>query len=125
MIAGIGVDIVNISRIKDAIERWGKGFLDRVFTQEEQHYSEQFTNPYKHYAARFAAKEAFIKAFSNNGIWFNEITVSNNRTGKPELYVSERIKQMLKEEEITEILVSMSHEKEYAVAQVILVRGRD
>lgn len=125
MIAGIGVDIVNISRIKDAIERWGKAFLDRVFTPEEQHYSEQSVNPYKHYAARFAAKEAFIKAFSNNGVGFNEITISTNHAGKPEVSVSERVKWMLDEIGIKEILVSMSHETEYAVAQVILVKGKD
>ena len=86
MIFGTGVDIVEVFRMKDAIEKWGKSFLSKIFTQREIKYSNSKRFSYQHFAARFAAKEAVVKAFGEPRkfpIKWTEIEVLNDMEGKP------------------------------------------
>ena len=87
MIVGIGTDIIEIARIKKSIGEYGERFLKRIFTDTEIKYCEQFNDTkYLHYAARFAAKEAFSKAIGTGiteGFKFTEVGVRNEKSGKP------------------------------------------
>ncbi|HTN08454.1 holo-ACP synthase [Agriterribacter sp.] len=118
MITGIGTDIVETGRIAKAIEK-EQGFRELVFSNIEIAYCESKANKYEHYAARFAAKEAFFKALGTgwkNGTAFNEVEIVNNENGKPEL-------QLLGKTAITigvmKIHVSLSHVKNMATAVVV------
>ncbi len=87
MIIGVGTDIFEINRMKKRIEK-EPAFIQSVFTSQEINYCEQFKFKEQNYAARFAAKEALMKALGtgyNNGISFSEIVISNNSEGKPEI----------------------------------------
>ncbi len=111
MIKGVGIDMVKISRFKKAILRWEDAFLNRVFTKGEINYSMQRRFPYQHLAARFAAKEAIIKAFGNTPITFKDIEISNDKFGKP----SCRIRNIK-----NNIHLSIAHTKEYAIATAVV-----
>ena len=84
MILGTGIDIIEVDRIKKAIKRWGKNFLIHVFTDEEIAYAKRHKFPHQHFAARFAAKEAVLKAIGDNAhVSWKDITISNDKHGKP------------------------------------------
>ncbi len=121
MIIGIGTDIIEISRIEKAIEKYGEKFLKRIFTDTEQKYCEQFNETkYLHYAARFAAKEAFSKAIGTgitDGFKFSEIGIRNEKNGKP---VLELFGGMAKQWGDCVTLVTLSHTEGNAVAFVII-----
>jgi holo-[acyl-carrier protein] synthase len=122
MIYGIGTDIVEVSRIERSICS-GNGFAKKVFSEHEIIYCNTFKYASQHYAARFAAKEALLKALGTG--WagemeFYEIEVRNNEKGKPELYVSGKVKEILEKENISGIHVSLSHTATHAVAMVVL-----
>ena len=113
MILGIGVDIIEISRIQKAIERWGDGFLNHVFTPEEIAYAQKHKFPYPHFAGRFAAKEAVYKALGDHKAGWKDIIVVNDEFGKPHCrYQAEGFKHT--------ILLTISHSKDYEVAQAIV-----
>lgn len=116
MIRGIGNDIIEIKRITEAVERYGQKFLDRLFTKREQDYCKQHKESNRHFAGRFAAKEAIVKAlgtgFGSEASWL-DIEIINNQQGKPEVIVSEKIKQNF---DNPRLLLSISHGKEYAIA---------
>lgn len=123
MIAGIGVDIVDIDRIKQRIEA-GSGFRDLVFSEDEIVYCEKKANPYESYAARFAAKEAFLKAVGcgiDFSIDLKEIRIANNEIGKPYFVLSEGVNRLLLQHLgfIPEAQISLSHSKEQAIAFVL------
>ena len=92
MLIGIGTDIVDVERIKNAAEKYGSRFVDRIFTKTEQEYCNSFKEgKFQHYAARFAAKEAFSKAIGTGiarGFKFNEIGVVNDSSGEPYLVLT-------------------------------------
>ncbi len=124
MIMGSGVDIVEVKRIKKAVEKWGDSFLKKVFTDRELDYANSKRFAYQHLAARFATKEAVLKAFG--GGWsrtlpWKDVEVVNDRNGKPEIRVHGEAKKVYSKRKIKKILVSMSHTKEHAVANAILV----
>lgn len=121
-----GTDIIEIKRIKESIEgkKMGKAFLERVYTSKEIEYCEsKKTQKYQHYAARFAAKEATFKAISEQisdkySINWKDIEVINNEQGRPQLnLIGIHIK-----DDVENIDLSLSHCKEYAVANVTLLR---
>jgi holo-[acyl-carrier protein] synthase len=116
MINGVGVDIVEIKRLKRAINRWDDAFLNRVFTKRELDYSHSKKFPYQHLAGRFAAKEAVFKALGNSILDFKDIEIINDKQGKPSCRLKHRIKG-LKDKDI---FISISHGKEYAVAQAVV-----
>lgn len=117
-----GTDIIEINRIKESIEKLGDVFLNRIFSQNEIDYCESKKNQkYQHYAARFAVKEAAFKALSwkisdKYSINWKDFEVENNVQGKPILKV-----RGIDLEDIENIDISISHCKEYAVANVIVL----
>jgi len=122
MIAGLGTDLVEVARISAGIEKDGE-FRELIFSVAEIVYCESKTNKYEHYAARFAAKEAFFKALGTGwlaGTAFNEIEIINNEDGKPELFLLGETADTLAPMRITNILVSLTHVKAMASAVVII-----
>jgi holo-[acyl-carrier protein] synthase len=117
---GIGTDIVEVDRIASRIGK-GQGFRELVFTPLEIAYCEKQVNKYESYAARFAAKEAFLKAlgtgYSGSGIHFNEIEVRNDAAGKPDLFLVGNAAPRM---EGVNVLLSMSHVKAFAMATVVI-----
>lgn len=117
-VRGIGVDILEISRIKKAYERWGVAFLEKVFLREEIDYCLTKVNPYPSLAARFAAKEAAFKALSQAGIHitlWHGIAVARAEDGRPRLVVPKATGLRLH--------LSLTHSKEFAVAMVVAETG--
>ena len=115
-----GTDIIEIDRIKNAIENLGEKFLQTVFTEEEIKYCEaRRVQKYQHYAARFAAKEAAFKALGNDMhnqvIDWKTFEVIKDENGKPELIVNGKVQNL------ESIDVSISHCKEYANANVVAI----
>ena len=124
MIYGVGVDLVKIPRIKEAVKRWDRRFLNRIFTPIEQEYSYRQKQPFLHLAGRFAVKEAVLKALGtglSSGIRWVEIEVVNQPSGKPEVRVSGKVKTLMRQRGVKEIYVSISHDTDYSVGQAVLV----
>ena len=124
VIIGNGVDIVENKRIKNSLKI--KGFINRVFTQNEINKSKKLTNKTNFFAKRFAAKEAFVKAIGEgfrNNINFNDIDISNDNKGKPSINISNNIKNFLKKKlklNKYKIFLSLSDEKKHSIAYVII-----
>jgi holo-[acyl-carrier protein] synthase len=122
MIVGIGTDIIEVGRIEKLLSKQER-FKKRIFTQGEIEYCEQKANNVQNYAARFAVKEALLKAIGTGwreGVTFKEIEVVNNEKGKPELVLSGTVKRITEELGVTNIQVSISHLKDLAIGFVIL-----
>lgn len=128
MICGSGVDIIEIERVRKTFARWNSSFLRRIFTTREISYCENKRDPYPHYAARFAAKEALIKAMASRSfrrIRLSDIEiVADEGRERPQVKLSGNAKELAKTLEIDHIFVSISHSKQYAVAHIIL-EGRE
>ncbi len=121
MIYGTGIDIVKTERIREAVERWGDNFLERVFTQDEISYAYKKKDPFLSLSVRFAAKEAFIKALSHDQhVPLIDIEVRNLDNGRPILKLHGKTGEFLKQKEIQSIHLSLSHEKDYGVASVVI-----
>ena len=122
MIYGIGTDIIEVERIGRAMER-NSHFGEKIFTSGEIAYSEPMKNKYQHYAARFSAKEAFLKAIGTGwrfGITFADIDVYHDELGKPLIRLTGKAEELIRQEGITRMHVSLSHVKEMACAIVVL-----
>jgi len=121
MIYGIGTDIIETERIKNAIENYGTRFLNRIYTKDEQEYCESFNDTkYVHYAARFAAKESFSKAIGTgitNEFKFLEVSVLNEPNGKPYVVLSGNLKEKFAH---LNIYISISHTSHNSVAFIVL-----
>jgi len=120
MVRGIGVDIIEIDRIRRSIETTGTGFLAKVYTDGEIAYCDAKAHRYQHYAARFAAKEALSKALSTG--WAGEfrwkdVEVMNDPSGQPRFTVHGTLGERLKG---AEIMLSMSHSESHVVAMVVI-----
>ncbi len=117
-----GTDIIEIERIKESIEKSGDSFLNRVFTKKEIEYCEsKKKQKYQHYAARFAAKEAAFKALSwklndKYSVSWKDFELVNNKQGRPELNIIG-----INLDDVENIDVSISHCKEYAIANVTVL----
>ena len=124
MILGNGVDIVEIKRLRDAVRKYRDKFLNRIYTKRELEYSSKKKNPYQHLAARFAAKEAVYKAFgeasSKNLVWTN-IEIKNDKNGRPYVLLQNGAKELMRARRVKQIIISISHTKNYAVASAILI----
>jgi holo-[acyl-carrier protein] synthase len=121
MIYGIGVDIVKIERMKEAVARWGSRFLKRVFTENEIAYSYEKKEPFLSLSVRFAAKEAFIKAIGSEiPVSLTDIEVMNFGSGRPFIKVKGHLETFFKEKSIRCTHLSLSHEREYGVACVVV-----
>ncbi|NEQ66674.1 MAG: holo-[acyl-carrier-protein] synthase [Symploca sp. SIO2D2] len=123
-IMGIGVDIVDIARIREIYDRQGERFLARVFTETEQSYCLRMKFPHKHLAARFAAKEAVSKAFSTGiGDFLNwtSISVVSGTRGEPTIVLDEKGQELLRRVGGAAVAVSLSHTEETAIAFAAIV----
>ncbi|MEI7661794.1 MAG: holo-ACP synthase [Bacteroidota bacterium] len=122
MIYGTGIDIIEVARIQKVMER-DTGFRDKIFTRGEIEYCETKKNKFQHYAARFSAKESFLKAIGTGwrfGIRFADIEVYHDELGKPYIRLHGKAKELSADLSISKINVSLSHLKELATAIVIL-----
>ncbi|MBX3239227.1 MAG: holo-ACP synthase [Chitinophagaceae bacterium] len=122
MITGIGTDIVEVERIRKALEK-ERGFRELVFAPEEITYCEAQTNKFQHYAARFAAKEAFFKALGTgwkDGTAFNEVAVVKDEKGKPGIRLLNKTAATLQHLNPASIFVSLSHISPAATAIVVI-----
>ena len=123
MIRGIGIDLVPVTRITDVVERRGERFLKRILTDGEREYCAQHPEPARHWAARFAAKEAGMKALGtgfNVGVGWKTIEVVNLKSGQPTLVLSGAAKERAEELGVAAAHVTLAHDGAYAVACVVL-----
>lgn len=121
MIYGVGIDLVKVSRMKEMSKKWQDKFFQRVFTQSEIAYCKEKKNPYLSLSVRFAAKEAVIKAIGSRAfIDMTDIEVMNSDTGKPSIKIDGKLQDFFKEKGIKHCHLSLSHEREYGVAYVVL-----
>ena len=122
MVFGTGIDIIEVARIEKVMQR-DIGFRDKIFTPGEIEYCESKKNRYQHYAARFSAKEAFLKAIGTGwrfGVRFGDIGVIHDDLGQPHIELTGKAKEISSQLLISKIHVSLSHLKEMATAVVIL-----
>lgn len=120
MVKGVGVDITEVARMRKSIEDYGESFTGKIFTGEEVKYCSEKPNPYQHYAARFAAKEAFSKATGtgwNSDFSWQEVEVVNEPSGKPVLRLNGA---SLENFGTKRIFLSLSHSGDYVVAVVVI-----
>ena len=122
MIVGIGVDIVEVERIRRIVARHGDRFVLRVFSDQEARYCRYYAHPEQRFATRFAAKEAVLKALGvgwQNGVTFRDVEVSTNELGAPSVELKGRALDLSRELGVRQLLVSLSHDENYAVAQAV------
>ncbi|QGT98738.1 Holo-[acyl-carrier protein] synthase [Candidatus Syntrophocurvum alkaliphilum] len=119
----IGIDIVDIQRIKEVVIRTPR-FLKRIYTEAELDYCLSKSNPYPSLAARFAAREAFRKLdyTFQKGVGFRDVEVKIDEFGKPYLYLSKIVIEKCEHKKIKEINISLSHSKNQAIAAVVATR---
>lgn len=121
MVIGIGIDIIEIERIKESIEKLKDQFLKKIFTEKEIEYCSSKKNQYQHYAARFAAKEAIIKALSSvrtEGVKWKDMEIYNEPTGLPKVRLHNELKQYISDNR--DLKITMSHSKNYVTCFAIL-----
>jgi len=123
MIVGTGIDIAEVPRIRHSIERFGDRFLKRIFTEGEIRYCDSKANRVERYAARFAAKEAAMKALGtgwNHGVRWRDCEVTRLPGGRPTIQFHGRAAEFAAKLGVRNAALSLSHTEEQAIAQVIL-----
>jgi len=124
-VVGTGIDLVENQRMADVLDRWNSRFRDRVFTESEQRYCEAKASPPRHYAGRFAVKEAVAKAFGlgmTPRLSWRDVTVVNcPSSGAPSVSLSPRGWALAREKGVSRMKVSLSHTRHYAVAHAFLL----
>lgn len=123
-VQGTGIDIADVARFQKAVERRGPRMLARLFTPREQAFCRKQRHPYRHYTARFAAKEALFKALGTgrrHGISWQDVEVCRDEAGTPYLALHRQARETLERAGGRRVLLSMSHEATYAVAQVLVL----
>jgi holo-[acyl-carrier protein] synthase len=123
-VKGIGVDLAVISRIRQIVERWDERFLQRVFTEEEIAFCRRRRDPIQHFAVRFAAKEAALKALGTGlsmGVRWRELEVRRERGEAPTMVLSGRSREIARSRGGDRMLVSLTHDGDYAMAQAMLI----
>ena len=124
-ILGTGVDLVENERMEEMLKRWGSKFKDKVFLAQEQEYCDTKAAAFRHYAARFAVKEAVTKAFGT-GIgphisWLDMEVVRDHSSGAPSVRLIGKAKELSQQRNVKEILISLSHTRNYSVAHALVV----
>ena len=123
MILGSGVDLCEVPRIEAAVARYGSRFLERIFTAREIAYADRKANRFERYAARFAAKEAGMKALGtgwHGGIAWRDFEVVNLPSGRPTLNFHGRAAEVAAKLGVRHVALSLTHTKEQALAMVVL-----
>ena len=124
MIIGIGIDIIEIDRIKKSVDRFGDHFLNKIYTEKELEYCLSKHNKYQHLAARFAAKEAIYKAVAcgwENGATWKNMEITNEKNGIPKVELLGKLKDFIKNDK--EIKISLSHSDNYVTAVAIVYKS--
>ncbi|MGH9715046.1 MAG: holo-ACP synthase [Candidatus Acidiferrales bacterium] len=122
MIVGLGLDIAEINRIEAAITRHGAPFLERIYTAREVTYCESHKNKFERYAARFAAKEAAMKALGTGwrrGVRWRDIEVTRDASGKPTLHLEGAARRVAESLGVKNISLTITHSGNLALAEVI------
>ncbi len=124
-LVGLGIDVVEVERIRRVMERQGDRFINRVYTEEEKAYCFGMKHPHKHLAARFAAKEAISKAFTTGiggHLRWTSMSVYNGERGEPYVRFDDQGNALLQEVHATRAWVSLSHTETLAQAVAVLLR---
>jgi len=124
VIIGTGIDIVEIDRFKESVRKWDRSFLGKIFTVKEISYSTKRRFRDQHLAARFATKEAVLKAFGDmpgTVKKWTDIEITNDKNGKPIVSLHGSAEKLRRKRGIGQVIVSMSHSKNHAVANAILI----
>ena len=124
MILGTGIDIVETARIRDSLEKFSDRFLNRCFLPDEIAYCRGMKFPELHFAARFAAKEAISKAFGTGigqQLGWRDMEICKRDSGEPFVQLHGKGAELAKTRNVAEVFVSLSHCKEYAAAQAVIV----
>ncbi len=122
MIYGTGIDIIAIERIKKSLDKFSPRFENKVFTDKEINYCQSQADPGKHFAARFAVKEAVSKSLGTGigkDIGFKDIEVENQASGKPIVIMNGQGKKLFEQLSLKSIHISISHDRHYAIAHAI------
>jgi len=117
--------MVKRARIESAVTQWGERFLGRIFTPREREYCYKFRDPYLHLAGRFAVKEAVFKALGtgwSRGVAWKEIETTNAPSGQPQVSVTGRAAELLRDLGGDTIFVTISHDTDYSIGQVVIAR---
>jgi len=123
MISGIGIDTVAIERFQRFVDEGNNALLQRIFSEQERAFCSARKNSAASYSARFAAKEAFLKALGTglrDGISWHDMEVANDRLGKPELILSGKAMELFLAQGLSTAFLSLSHDGGTAVAMVVL-----
>jgi len=123
VIVGIGIDLAEVDRIREAIERHGTRFVERIYTAREIAYAERKSNRYERYAARFAAKEAAMKAIGTGwkrGVRWRDFEVTNLPTGRPTLELHGAAARIAESLGVRNIALSITHTEQQGMAIVVL-----
>ena len=121
---GIGIDVIEVERIEDAVEEFGERFLERIFTEGERAYCGRQKRPELHYAARWAAKEAVSKAFGTGigaELSWTEIEVVRRDSGEPTLILTGKAREFAESKGVGEVKISLTHAKHYAAANAVVL----
>ena len=125
MIVGVGVDIAETKRFENLYSRYGERIARRILTESERVEFGRRNNPASYLATRFAAKEAAAKALGTGfgcGVGYKSIEIKNNNQGKPMLKFINSAQELARQKQVKNVFVSLSDEKHYVVAMVILER---
>jgi holo-[acyl-carrier protein] synthase len=120
----MGTDISETKRMAKLVAK-GRPYLETIFTEKEIDYCESQARPCEHYAARYAAKEAVLKALGTgwrDGLAFSDIEIRNDELGKPQVFLHGKVKEFCDRHQIRQTVVSLSHTREIAIAVAILER---
>lgn len=123
-VLGVGVDLTQMPRLRRVVARWDERFLQRVFTAQEIEYCRRRRDPIPHFAARFAAKEATLKALGTGlrmGVNWRELEVRRERGQAPTMVLSGRCRALAEAKGGRRVLLSISHDGDYAMAQALLL----
>jgi len=123
-VLGVGVDLTQMPRMRRVVARWDERFLQRVFTEQEIAFCRRRRDPIPHFAARFAAKEATLKALGTGlsmGVNWHELEVRRERGQAPTMVLSGRCRAIAEAKGGRRVLLSLSHDGDYAMAQAMLL----
>jgi len=126
ILLGIGIDLIEVARVRGVVERQGERFLERVFTDVERAYCLEKSNPFKHLAARFAAKEAVSKAFTTGigaELGWKSVSIEHGTRSEPLVVLDEKGRELMHAAGATHVLVSLSHTESSAIAIAALVKA--
>jgi holo-[acyl-carrier protein] synthase len=124
ILIGIGLDVVEVSRIRSSLDEFGERFLRRIFTATERAYCEAQNRAELHFAARFAAKEAISKAFGTgigSAIGWLDLEVGRKPSGEPEVHLRGGAAALAGQRGVEQVLVSLTHARDYAAANAVLL----